>query len=151
MINNQQQTNMKNVIFEKLKKEFNIQNDDNLKLYSDAIWQVYKANNIQNDFEKTINAFLKKFEKADKLYSNEYQIYFLNYGEIDDESFKKALKVTNWNNFKKVEKHKFNTIDINKIYLYQTYSENEFDMFILEDIQLFTDIYIYCFKNLFYN
>lgn len=151
MINNQQQTNMKNVIFEKLKKEFNLQNYENLKLYSEEIWQVYEENNNQNDFEQTINAFLKKFEKADKLYSNEEQIYFVNKGEIDDEYFKKALKVANWNNFKEVEKHKFNTIDINKIYLYQTYTENEFDMFILEVIQLFTDIYIYCSKNQFYN
>lgn len=142
---------MKNVILEKLKKEFSLQNDKNLKLYCDAIWQVYEGNNNRNDFEKTINDFLDKFEKDDKLYLNEKQIYFVNYGEIDNERLKVALKVTNCSNIKEVEEHKFNIIDINKIYLYKTYKEDEFDVFIFENIKLYAKIYDYCATNLFYN
>lgn len=141
---------MKNVIFEKLKKEFNIENDENLKLYCDAIWQVYEENNNQNDFEKTINGFLKKFEKGDDLYFNEKQFYFARKIEIDDsENLKKILKLTNWDNITEVEGHKFNIIDVNKIYPYRTSTENEFEVYIFEDIQLFIDIYTYFSINLF--
>ncbi|MDI5899071.1 hypothetical protein [Flavobacterium yafengii] len=142
---------MKNVIFEKLKKEFNLPNDENLKLYCDTIWQVYKDNNNRNDFEKTINGFLYKFEKDDNLYLNEKQIHFVNYGEIDNERLKVALKVTNCSNIKEVEEHKFNIIDISEIYPYKASTEDDFDVFIFEDKKLFEKIYIYCATKLFYN
>ena len=142
---------MKNVIFEKLKKEFNLPNDENLKLYCDTIWQVYKDNNKRNDFEKTINGFLYKFEKDDNLNLNEKQIHFVNYGEIDNERLKVALKVTNCSNIKEVEEHKFNIIDISEIYPYKASTEDDFDVFIFEDKKLFEKIYIYCATKLFYN
>ena len=142
---------MKNVIFEKLKKEFNIENDENIKLYCDVIWQVYEENNNQNDFEKTINGFLSKFEKDENLYLNDKQIRFVNYGKIDNERLKVALKVTNCSNIKEVEEHKFNIIDTNKIYPYKASTEDDFDVFIFEDKKLFEKIYIYCATKLFYN
>ncbi len=144
---------MKNVIFEKLKKEFNLQNDENLKLYCDAIWQVYEENNNQNDFEKTINSFLKKFKKANDLFIIEKRIHFANNGELNEnESLKKILKLTNWNNITDAKEHKFNIIiDLNKIYSYKTYTKNEFEVYIFEDLDLFKDIYVYFTTNIFYN
>lgn len=138
---------MKNVIFEKLKKEFNLDNDLNLRLYFDVIWDIYEKSS-STEFQNSIESFIEKFKKAYILHQDEKIINFTDY-EISNVNLEKILKKTNWDNITEVEGHKFNIIDVNKIYPYRTSTENEFEVYIFEDIQLFIDIYAYFSINLF--
>ncbi|MBA4154323.1 hypothetical protein [Flavobacterium sp.] len=135
---------MKNQLFEDLKSEIKIELHETLKVYCDTIWNVYEETNVV-DFENTINRFLKKLNsKANSMYFENHNIYWctndLEINEIIHKCLLKTLKVTNWDNIK-VENNINYIINIEKAINYQDRKNDDFDIFLLENPDVFFRIY----------
>ena len=90
--------------------------------------------------------FLSKFNKAYSLYFDGKVYHYTNY-QIDDILFLKIVKQTNWENTTKIENFQFKIVDINQVYDIDT--ENECDLYLLEDYNLFCILFSFFTSNKF--
>lgn len=139
---------MKNVIFEKLKSEFTIEEHETLKSYCDSIWDVYETT-IPGNLEPTIEYFFKLTKKIYQMFLGDKEVLYFNSSDPIYERLKLILKITKWNNIKK-ENVLLYVIDVAKIYPFKENKEDEFEVFILEDPIMFRRVYNY-FSNLIHN
>lgn len=136
---------MQKVLFEKLKNEFETESNEILKLYCDAIWDIYREINDKSKLVKIIKALDKKAVKAEIMFLNKKRICWFFYFDSIDESLKRIMKTTTWDNTVK-EEDGFYIIDPDKNQYFDESEKGKFDIFILENPIIFKRVFEYFFE-----
>jgi hypothetical protein len=135
----------KKEIFELFKSNTDLTSFENLENYFENIFHIYKENTV-NDFETIMTNFLSKFNKAYILCYKEKVYHYTDY-QIDDILFLKIIKQTNWENTTKIENFRFEIVDINEVY--DVDNKKEYDLYLLEDYNLFYTLFSFFTSNKF--